>query len=124
LGVCQIIWLRIGPYLEQTSLYALYNPAVPLWPRTTTWTNANNLQLIAARPGVMVCPSDDAEAYSENTLVDPGVSIYRIPADARAAVGSYSFVTGTIGTATAANPTANPANRSSTTPACSTTLSN
>lgn len=96
------------PYLEGNALFALYDPAVPVWPRTSVWWTPNNLQLIAARPGVMICPTDESEPYSENTLIDPGASVYRIPADAKAAVGSYAFVTGSIGTANAQKPNGEP----------------
>ncbi len=93
----QSAFVPLLPYLEQASLLALYDPELPVWPRTVAWWTPNNLQLIEARPGVMVCPSDLAEPYSENPLVDPGVSVYSLPEGARAAVGSYALVNGTIG---------------------------
>jgi prepilin-type N-terminal cleavage/methylation domain-containing protein/prepilin-type processing-associated H-X9-DG protein len=89
------------PYLEEPALYALYDKSLPIWPRTTAWYTANNLQLVAARPSVMVCPSDQALAFSENTLIDSSVSVYSLPAGAQAAVGSYAFVAGTLGVSTA-----------------------
>lgn len=92
------------PYLEEPALFALYDPAAPVWPRTSTWFTPENLQLIAARPSVFVCPSDQAEPFSENTKVDPGVPVYSIPADAKAAVGSYSLVAGAIGLGNSLKP--------------------
>src|SRR4051794_37433414 len=67
-GMSGLVFLL--PYLEEPALYALYDKSLPIWPRTTAWYTPNNLQLIAARPSVMVCPSDQALAFSENTLID------------------------------------------------------
>src|SRR4051812_32591528 len=98
-GISGFVFLL--PYIEEPALFALYDKALPIWPRTTAWFTPNNLELIAARPPVMVCPSDQAEAYSLNTLIDTSVSVYSLPAGARAAVGSYAFVSGTLGVSTA-----------------------
>src|SRR3954464_8517798 len=33
------------PYLEESALYALYDKALPIWPRTTAWYTTNSLKL-------------------------------------------------------------------------------
>lgn len=94
------------PQLEDVGLHELVNLSLPVWPRTnpTTWGTPNNLQLIAARPAVMVCPSDTAEPYSLDTHYGNASSqIYRVPAGAKAAVGSYAFVAGKFGVVTEAS---------------------
>src|SRR3954468_5764168 len=90
-------FVLILPYLEESALFALYDKSLPIWPRTTAWYTAKNLKLVATRLSVMSCPTDQALPFSENTLIDPGVSVYSLPAGAQAAVGSYAFVAGTLG---------------------------
>ena len=99
------VFVHLLPQAELASLYALYDNRDPIWPRNNTWLTANNIQLIESRPAVVICPSDTAEAFSEDTKIDPGAAVYTTPAGTRAAVGSYAAVTGTIG---AANPSALP----------------
>ena len=95
------VFVHLLPQAEMASLYSLYDDGDPLWPRNNTWLTAKNLQLIETRPAIVVCPSDTAEAFSEDTKIDPGAAVYTTPAGTQAAVGSYAAVTGTIG---AANP--------------------
>src|SRR5688572_25295465 len=49
------------PQLEETALAALVDMEQPIWSRVNTWWTPRNLELVAARPPVMVCPSDTAE---------------------------------------------------------------
>ncbi len=84
------------PYLEQASLHDLFDFDFGLWlAADPVWWTDGNLDAIEQRPEVFVCPSDEAEPFSR----DPkhrGVT-YPIHDDRKAAVGSYAFVTGTIG---------------------------
>ena len=85
------------PYMEEQPLYELFDLNAGLWLNSNdpVWYTANNMKAIETRPAVMVCPSDTAEPFSENTL--PGSGAYAIPATARAATGSYAFVAGSLG---------------------------
>ena len=99
------VFVHLLPQVELGSLYSLYDDADPLWPRNNTWLTSTNIQLIETRPAVVVCPTDTAEPYSEETKVDLGAAVYTTPAGTRAAVGSYASVTGTIGAANNLKPT-------------------
>jgi prepilin-type N-terminal cleavage/methylation domain-containing protein/prepilin-type processing-associated H-X9-DG protein len=89
------------PYLEEQSLRDLIvdpdgKKGIGFWLRSlTSWHTASNMQAIAQRPQVFVCPSDEAEPYAITTEYPPGS--YAVPAGIKAAVGSYAFVTGTYG---------------------------
>ena len=104
------VFVHLLPQVELSSLYSLYKSTDPLWPRNNTWLTPTNIQLIESRPAVVVCPSDTAEPYSEDTKVDPGAAVYTTPAGTQAAVGSYAAVTGTIGAANNLKPTGEPGN--------------
>jgi prepilin-type processing-associated H-X9-DG protein len=72
---------------------------IGFWVRANpVWHTAGNMQAIATRPAVFVCPTDTAEPFAKSTLF-PSPDGYAIPATAKAAVGSYSLVAGTLGAA-------------------------
>jgi prepilin-type processing-associated H-X9-DG protein len=93
------------PQLEEESLFNLVDDydgrrGIGFWLRSgssgATWyaPGTTNMQAIASRPAVFVCPTDTAEPYAQTTLLG---STYPIPAGEKAAVGSYSFVAGNKG---------------------------
>jgi prepilin-type N-terminal cleavage/methylation domain-containing protein/prepilin-type processing-associated H-X9-DG protein len=92
-------FVYVLPQLEEVALFDLFDQKLPIWSRNNAWWTANNLKGIATRPSVFVCPSDTAEPFSKDTKVDPAASVYSLPTEATAAVGSYSLVTGDLGTA-------------------------
>jgi prepilin-type N-terminal cleavage/methylation domain-containing protein/prepilin-type processing-associated H-X9-DG protein len=92
------------PQVEETTTFDLIadplgKKGVGFWLRANSvWHTAGNLQAIATRPPVFVCPSDTAEPFAKSTLL-PAPDGYAIPSTAKAAVGSYSLVAGTLGAA-------------------------
>jgi prepilin-type processing-associated H-X9-DG protein len=89
------------PFLEEQALRDLIvdpdgKKGIGFWLRSNTvWHTASNMQAIGTRPQVFVCPSDMALPFAETTEYPAGA--YGIPSTARAATGSYAFVTGTYG---------------------------
>lgn len=93
-------FLFLLPHLEETQLYALIDQNLPFWSQDTTWWTPNHLQVVAARPKVMVCPTDTAEPFSLNTTHSASAgreTTYTLPAGNKAAIGSYAFVSGRYG---------------------------
>jgi prepilin-type N-terminal cleavage/methylation domain-containing protein/prepilin-type processing-associated H-X9-DG protein len=99
------IFVHLLPQAELAPLYALYDPKNPIWPRNNTWLTPNAIRLIESRPPIVVCPSDTAEPFSENTKIDPAAEVYTTPEGTQAAVGSYAAMTGSIGPANNLKPT-------------------
>jgi prepilin-type N-terminal cleavage/methylation domain-containing protein/prepilin-type processing-associated H-X9-DG protein len=89
------------PFLEEQALRDLIvdpdgKKGIGFWLRSNAaWYTAANMQAIAQRPQVFVCPSDMAEPFAQTTEYPAGG--YAVPAGVKAAVGSYAFVTGTLG---------------------------
>jgi prepilin-type N-terminal cleavage/methylation domain-containing protein/prepilin-type processing-associated H-X9-DG protein len=84
------------PQIEEQSLYDLADFKAGIWPTTlpaTAWLTSGNIRLVAARPAVMVCPSNTSDQYSLDSRVGPD---HDIGAN-QAAVGSYAFVAGLYG---------------------------
>ena len=94
------------PFLEEQALRDLIvdpdgKKGIGFWLRSpTTWHTPANMQAVAQRPQVFVCPSDMAEPFAITAEYPAGG--YGVPAGVRAAVGSYALVTGTIGVANGA----------------------
>jgi prepilin-type N-terminal cleavage/methylation domain-containing protein/prepilin-type processing-associated H-X9-DG protein len=79
------------PFLELNNIFSIVGTTEPtvLWPTTdnSTWRVVNRV-VVESRPNVYICPSDTALPFVTNTGAGPTVN---------AAIGSYAFVTGTIG---------------------------
>jgi prepilin-type N-terminal cleavage/methylation domain-containing protein/prepilin-type processing-associated H-X9-DG protein len=88
-------FIKILPQLEEQPLYDKIDFALGFWPTNIgpTWANARNAEVIAARPSVMVCPSDTSEPFSLDTRVGTAHDI----GTNKAATGSYAFVCGQYG---------------------------
>jgi prepilin-type N-terminal cleavage/methylation domain-containing protein/prepilin-type processing-associated H-X9-DG protein len=90
-------FIRILPQLEESALFDKVDYSVGFWPTNlpgSAWVNARNSEVIAARPKVMVCPSDISEPFSLNPTV---LGAYHDTNGNKAATGSYSFVIGNYG---------------------------
>jgi prepilin-type N-terminal cleavage/methylation domain-containing protein/prepilin-type processing-associated H-X9-DG protein len=94
------------PYLEEQALRDLIvdpdgKKGIGFWLRANpVWHTVSNMQAIAQRPAVFVCPSDMAEPFALTTEYPAGA--YGVPAGVRAAVASYALATGTLGIANTA----------------------
>jgi len=87
-------FVMILPHIEQQALYDMFDFSDGPWTYNDTWYQGSNSAAIAERPQVYVCPSDESEPFSENTVVGGSYKI-----DGEAATGSYALVAGTIGAA-------------------------
>ncbi len=61
--------IMILPYIEQTQLYNLYNPALPLILAAGTPANSNN-QVVVAKISSLTCPSD---SFNDDLFIRPGM---------------------------------------------------
>jgi len=84
--------VMILPYLEQQAVYDRFDFTDGPWSYSDDWYEGTNGDAIAQRPKVYVCPSDDSEPFSLDTVVG---GTYEI--DGKAATGSYALVEGTHG---------------------------
>jgi prepilin-type processing-associated H-X9-DG protein len=87
-------FLLILPQLEEQALYDSIEFDAGVWLQTdTSWLTPRNIQAIAVRPAVMVCPSDTSEPFSLDASVG---SAHEIGTN-KAATGSYAFCSGMNG---------------------------
>ncbi|HLA84136.1 MAG TPA: DUF1559 domain-containing protein [Thermoguttaceae bacterium] len=83
----------ILPQLEQQVVYDMFDFRDGPWGYTSTWYLNSNKTAIGQRPSIYVCPSDESEPFSRNTVIDGKFSTGGAPA----ATGSYALVAGTLG---------------------------
>ncbi|MBN1589184.1 MAG: DUF1559 domain-containing protein [Pirellulales bacterium] len=90
-------FVLILPQLEQQTIYEMFDFRNGPWcnASTSVWYNTTTGDAIGQRPTVYVCPSDESEPYSQNTLINTAYNTH----GKKAATGSYAMVVGTIGAA-------------------------